>query len=498
MNPAIQVYRTPPEGGVVATAGRRMREAPAVLFAAALWTASLGVSMFGLATGDARLVETVWMFLVPSALIAVVSGEYVRRRFRRTPIAADDTPRPIRVRWLDANLTIEVRASWFDAHPLSRALRLVARESIRSDHVWMWGLAAAAYAAQGVLGAVAVASIIWALGFPRGRRLCVDVPWDSIAGAEHEAGHGFRVHLTDSRTVLVLATRFLNTDQLHAAFVAALGARYSGTADALAAPLPADVRDFEIDDPDEGVAALALRRMRGRPLLQWGIAVTTVAVIGFGAGRILDEPVVTVTSQCVLLAGVIIARVAYSKTAAAKPLAAGAPWAPDDAPDPIEVSWSNRPGWFGPRPQRVHVSSETLRVVGSEWEFWDVLVVVGLAIVGAGVAQALGVVAATMFATVVGLPRRRRIVADVPWRDIEWAEVRGPLFAIGSSLRPPADLVRLEAKYSARAKLTGVLAGRLGSRLHIASTSAVPAREPGAEEIANAAHRIRDLKRRAE
>lgn len=497
MKPAIQVYRTPPEGGVVATAGRRMREAPAVLFAAALLTAALGVTVFGLATGDERVVKTSWLFVVLSALIALGSCAYLGSRFHRTPIAADETPHPIRVQWLDADLAIGVPAIWFDAHPVAGGLRLVARETMRSDLVWMLAPAAAAYALHGIGGAVAVAAIGRAVGLPRGRRLCVEVPWDAVAGAQHQR-HGFRVHLSDSRTVLVLATRFLHTERLHAVFEAALGGRYSGTSDALAAPAPHYVLDSEIDDPAEGVAALALRRMRGRPLLQCGAALATLAAIGHVAGRTLGEPIVAAVSALAMAVGLIVAVVGHSTTATPKPYTAGAPWAPDDAPDPIEVSWSNRPGWFGPRPQRVHVSSETLRVVGSEWEFWDILVVVGLAIVGAVVAQAVGAVSVKLFASFIGLPRRRRIVADIPWRDVEWAEVRGPLFAIGSSLRPPADLVRLEAKYSARAKLTAVLAERLGSRLHIASTSAVPAREPGVEEIASAAHRIRDLRRRAE
>jgi hypothetical protein len=460
----LTLTRAEPEGAAAAVAVRRLREAPALWLPVVLVAAAAAVRVVAGNRDDARWSHVALVAPAVPAIAALLVAEFLSGRFRATPAAADDDPKPVPVRWLDPPPGYGLETTAWHAHVLASSLRIVRRTPSRRDILGVAVLACAGAAALGWLGAPAAVAVAWAFGFPRPARRAVDVPWGDVESLGRVGPNHFRVTRSLERGDLVLDARYAHADRLAQRLGERLGSRFRTEAAALrGAALPAVLRPA-VGDEDAGVAELVLRRVRRHSALATAMVCLLLSGTAFAVSHVFDDPLSRVVASVLAIGGSILA---FIGARARGDLWRGSLPAADDSPDPLPVRWTNRPGWPGPGPQQVHLLARSFRVVGLEWEAWDVVVVAAWALVGLPVGGWVGALAVTTILNAVGIPRRRRVAIDVPWDEVVRVEVRGGAFAVRSRLPAPADLIRVEAKFSARERLTTALTERLGDRVDL-------------------------------
>lgn len=456
----MEVVRVEPEGRPVAVAWRRLAASPGLWLPLSLCAAAVGFQTAHWLrddTGPAGAAAcSLW-----AAITALLVRAYHGPRFAGVPAAPDDDPHPLPVRWLDAPPGCGRPGSQRHVHVLG-SLRIVGGSASRSDALGVAVLAALGFPAMGWLGPLGVVAVAWAFGFPRGARISVDIPWSSVAAVHHEGRHRFRVRRSDGGADVVLEARFSSADLL----ADRLAQRIGGRLDPAGAALPPEVvpsvlRPAEGDE-DAGVAELILRRARGRWAVALALGCIGLAAVLLAVAHLLGSLPLRIGAAALGLVGAFAALVTAGNRRA---LWRGPVPAPGDAPDPLPVRWTNRPGWPGPGPQQVHVRAEGLRLVAFEWEAWDVLVTAAASLAAIPVLGFWAPMVVLTLLGALGIPRRRRYAVDLAWTDVVRAEIRGTAFEIRSSLAAPADVVRVEAKYSARERLRGTLVERLGDRV---------------------------------
>lgn len=433
-------------------------------------------------------------------LAAVVALGFVGRRFHPSLRAADDLASPI-------------RGESREIHPLDAGLRLVATRREKGDVAAVVAFCAVLALSTAGIEAAAFAVLAWTLGFPRRRRVVVEIPWDSIRHGRVESKNCFLlVHGEPARVEFVLA-RYTQGTRFEQALAARLGDRWAGQIvvppGGTAPPLPG-IETVEAADPDTPISALVADRIRERRFLVVVLGFFVVALVALLAGRLTKTAALLAAGNVLLLVGAITASFIRGKRAPA--------WArprpePGDSAAPLPATWTNRPGWPGGKGCQVHLGDEQIRVVGREVEMWDLLVyVAAVLVVGsaglygapAGGGGTWGVMGVTALLAALGLPRMRRVVADVRWQDIERAEVRLHEFTLRTTLPEPLHELHLTAAYGVRDTLRDALRARIGERC--ADVSTPPRRAdremppPGSrnatlEDLDAAAQRLRDARR---
>ena len=178
-----------------------------------------------------------------------------------------------------------------------------------------------------------------------------------------------------------------------------------------------------------------------------------------------------------------------------------APSAPGDTGDPIRAAWSfGAPGDFvGPHDAEIHDVGDALRLTRFTREASDIALLGAGTVLGLVLGGGIGALAFPCLGWALGMPRRGRVWADVPWTAIRsWAVARGTHFSLRCRVPGLSDEIGLVAKFSQRERLTAALTQRAGARTHVTSRvppgKQVPAREPTAAEIAARAQSLRKLK----
>jgi hypothetical protein len=317
---------------------------------------------------------------------------------------------------------------------------------------------------MGWFGPLAALAICWAFGLPRHDRVSAEVPWGEVAEVVRSGREHFRIRRAAEQGDLVLEARYSQKDRLEERLRPLVGERFrvdlTGQDTALR---PAVLRPAPGDE-DRGILELIVRR-GGWPLAS-GLGCLGIAFALYVARHLSGIAELERAAMGLLILGIVLTSVGRRRNAN---LWSGHVPQDGDAPDPVPVKWRNRPGLPGPGPQHVHVVPDMLRVVALEWEPWDVCVGVAAVLVTVPLAirvfwlplAILGVLGS------VGLPRKRRYVVELPWSAITHVRIQGPKFVVSSDLPAPADLVRVEAPYSAGARLAAALRERLGDRVEI-------------------------------
>lgn len=458
---SAEVRVTPPEGTLLGTMARRVREVPWLAVQPLLHAAALVCVVVHL-VGTSKAAYGAAMFLgLATAVLGGVAWFLVGDRFRRPPPAPDDAADPVRLEAWTGGLARSDGPS--TAHVLADGLRLVGTQILPRDWA-LFSVLALVGLTGGLPGAAGTALWLFALGVPRRSRVQLDVPWDEVEATHVEGRQVFRIVGAGWSELAVVAAKYSQRERLSAALAARLEDRHQRPARPRVAG-PDDERDAEA-----GVAEVVLRRARNRRSTLVALVLLGVSAALFTVGYLVESAPLRIAGGLTAFAAWIATIVAVRKVGTAW---AHDPAAPGDVPDPVPVRWRNRPGWPGPRPQHVHLTPEAFRIVGREYEVWDVVVLTATALTvfllayswssgRMGTAIAAGGVIS--FLNALGIPRRRRVAVDVPWAEVERVEVRRERFVLLSRLPEPAARIEFEAKYAAREKLAAELSRRLGGR----------------------------------
>lgn len=231
---------------------------------------------------------------------------------------------------------------------------------------------------------------------------------------------------------------------------------------------PSSATPPDVLDDDAGLGALLFHRIRARRLTMVTAGAMLLALalhaMSFAGGprMLLLGGGMLVTLTAGLLAFVSVGKL---KSTWRPPR-----FSPAELERTLGVRWRDRPGWPGPRPDRVEFLAESLRLVGHEWDPWDVAVLAATVIVctAAGITNGCGFfflpAAGWTFLYALGVPRKRRVEVDVPWQEVERAEVRGVDVLVTTRLPEPAARLHFQTLPYAHAYVLGRLAERLGER----------------------------------
>lgn len=476
-------------------ASRRLREVPWLLVPAGLVVAAAGASIAsvwvespGVRLGTLGL----WAW---ATLASIAAAAVLARRFHGHPPAPGDDASPIRVRWSADGFTSSPGPSDATVHALPDALRIVAGEWLGTDLAWIVAGGIAGAVGGAGWGVAAIPVLAWALGFPRTQRVALDLPWDDIARVVTDsAGRCILWRRDDPHAALALEASFPHRDRLVTVLADRLGERWST---GRTPSVHAAVSSGAAEDADDGCATVFVARARRRPAAA-AASVLFAASAAYAAARVAG--MAADFGLAVALGGFasLFALLSFVSGDAPDRRDAAGLRPSDDVDLPIPIRWTDRPGWPGPRDAEAHVLGGALRVVGYEWESMDVLALLAAMLAVSAASGCFGFAGVWMLARTLGFPRRRRVAVDVPWADVERADVAGTRVEIRTRLPEPWHLLTLGALYSARDRLTQALTSRLGARTFVARRippgSDVPSHEPTEEDLAAQTERLRRLR----